>query len=156
MADKRAFTATRRGDSSIVLTTTRLQLRLWRDEDLPSFAALNSDPRVMQYMPKTLDHRESDAFAERIRQHFVHHGFGLWAVESIGIADFIGFVGFSVPSSKPISRLVWRLLGGWHAIIGTSAMLQRQPVQHVTTASPSSGSGKSYRLLFQATSAPEG
>jgi hypothetical protein len=36
----------------LMLTTTRLRLRLWRDEDLPIFASLNSDPRVMQYMAK--------------------------------------------------------------------------------------------------------
>jgi RimJ/RimL family protein N-acetyltransferase len=96
-----------------VLTTTRLRLRLWRDEDLPSFAALNSDPHVMQYMLTTLDRRESDALAGRIRQHFVHHGFGLWAVELIGIADFIGFTGFSVPSFEahftPCVEIAWRL-----------------------------------------------
>ena len=140
-----------------MLTTTRLRLRLWRDEDLPSFAALNSDPHVMQYMLTTLDRRESDALAGRIRQHFVHHGFGLWAVELIGIADFIGFTGFSVPSFEAhfTPYLAWRLLGGWHAIIGASAMLQRLPVQRATTASPSSGLGKSSPLLFQPTNAPE-
>ena len=96
-----------------MLTTKRLRLRLWRDEDLPGFAALNSDPRVMQYMAKLLDRRESDASAERIKQHFVRHGFGLWAVELIGIADFIGFTGFSVPSFEahftPCVEIAWRL-----------------------------------------------
>jgi RimJ/RimL family protein N-acetyltransferase len=138
-----------------VLTTTRLRLRLWRDEDLPSFAALNSDPHVMQYMLTTLDRRESDALAGRIRQHFVHHGFGLWAVELIGIADFIGFTGFSVPSFEahftPCVEIAWRLARDYWA----SAMLQRLPVQRATTASPSSGLGKSSPLLFQPTSAPE-
>jgi hypothetical protein len=47
-----------------VLTTKRLRMRLWRDEDLAAFAALNSDPRVMRYMPKVLDRAESDASAE--------------------------------------------------------------------------------------------
>jgi RimJ/RimL family protein N-acetyltransferase len=67
----------------------------------------------MQYMLTTLDRRESDALAGRIRQHFVHHGFGLWAVELIGIADFIGFTGFSVPSFEahftPCVEIAWRL-----------------------------------------------
>lgn len=30
------------------LTTARLRLRHWRDEDLPVFAAMNADPRVME------------------------------------------------------------------------------------------------------------
>jgi RimJ/RimL family protein N-acetyltransferase len=67
----------------------------------------------MQYMLTTLDRRESDALAGRIRQQFVHHGFGLWAVELIGIADFIGFTGFSVPSFEahftPCVEIAWRL-----------------------------------------------
>jgi RimJ/RimL family protein N-acetyltransferase len=96
-----------------MLITTRLRLRLWRDKDLPSFAALNSDPRVMQYMPKLLDRAESDASAEHIKQHFTRYGFGLWAIELIGIADFIGFTGLSVPCFEahftPCVEIAWRL-----------------------------------------------
>jgi RimJ/RimL family protein N-acetyltransferase len=96
-----------------MLGTTRLRLRLWRDEDLAAFAALNSDPRVMEYMPKVLGRAESDASAERINEHFVRYGFGLWAVEVIGIADFIGFTGLSVPRFEahftPCVEIAWRL-----------------------------------------------
>jgi RimJ/RimL family protein N-acetyltransferase len=96
-----------------MLTTARLRLRLWRDEDLPAFAALNSDPRVMQYMAKRLDRKESDANAERIRQHFTRHGFGLWAIELTDIADFVGFTGLSVPPFEahftPCVEIAWRL-----------------------------------------------
>jgi RimJ/RimL family protein N-acetyltransferase len=96
-----------------MLSTTRLRLRLWRDEDLPAFAALNSDPRVMEYMPKVLGRAESDASAERINKHFVRYGFGLWAVEVIGVADFIGFTGLSVPRFEahftPCVEIAWRL-----------------------------------------------
>jgi RimJ/RimL family protein N-acetyltransferase len=95
------------------LTTKRLRLRFWRDEDLPAFADLNSDPRVMQYMLKRLDRAESDAFAERIKENFARNGFGLWAVEVIGIADFIGFTGLSVPRFEahftPCVEIGWRL-----------------------------------------------
>ncbi|HXO96063.1 MAG TPA: GNAT family N-acetyltransferase [Chthoniobacterales bacterium] len=95
------------------LITKRLRLRLWRDEDLPAFADLNSDPRVMRYMLKRLDRAESDAFAERIKENFARNGFGLWAVEVIGIADFIGFTGLSVPRFEahftPCVEIAWRL-----------------------------------------------
>jgi len=37
-----------------MIRTERLQLRAWRDEDRGPFAALNTDPRVMQFFPKTL------------------------------------------------------------------------------------------------------
>jgi RimJ/RimL family protein N-acetyltransferase len=95
------------------LTTKRLRLRLWRDEDLPAFAALNSDPRVMRFMPKLLDRAESDAMAKHIKENFGRRGFGLWAVEVIGISDFIGFTGLSVPRFEahftPCVEIGWRL-----------------------------------------------
>jgi RimJ/RimL family protein N-acetyltransferase len=77
--------------------TPRLRLRPWRDEDLTPFAELNADPRVMEFFPKTLDRGESDAMVARIREHFDRHGFGQWAVEVPGVADFIGFVGLALP-----------------------------------------------------------
>jgi RimJ/RimL family protein N-acetyltransferase len=95
------------------LTTKRLRLRLWRDDDLPDFAALNSDSRVMQYLPELLDRAQSDALAKRIRENFDRNGFGLWAVEVIGVADFIGFTGLSVPRFEthftPCVEVGWRL-----------------------------------------------
>jgi RimJ/RimL family protein N-acetyltransferase len=33
------------------LSTPRLRLRHWRESDLPPFAALNADSRVMEFMP---------------------------------------------------------------------------------------------------------
>jgi RimJ/RimL family protein N-acetyltransferase len=95
------------------LRTARLLLRGWRDEDLPAFAALNADPRVMEFLPRPLDRGESDARAVRIRDHFAQHGFGLWAVEVPGIEPFIGFVGLSVPTFEahftPCVEVGWRL-----------------------------------------------
>jgi RimJ/RimL family protein N-acetyltransferase len=58
------------------LTIKRLRLRLWRDDDLPAFSALNSDPRVMEYLPELLNREQSDAFAQRIRENFDQNGFG--------------------------------------------------------------------------------
>jgi RimJ/RimL family protein N-acetyltransferase len=95
------------------LSTERLVLRAWREEDLPAFAALNADPRVAEFLPKCLERGESDAFAERIAAHFRQHGFGLWAVEVPGEAPFIGFVGLAVPRFEahftPCLEVGWRL-----------------------------------------------
>jgi RimJ/RimL family protein N-acetyltransferase len=82
---------------TLTIRTTRLRLRGWRDEDLAPFAAMNADPAVMEFFPRPLDRAESDAAVARIREHFARHGFGLWAVEVPGVADFIGFVGLAVP-----------------------------------------------------------
>jgi RimJ/RimL family protein N-acetyltransferase len=95
------------------LSTERLILRAWREEDLPVFAALNADPRVAEFLPKCLERAESDAFAERIAAHFRQHGFGLWAVEVPGATPFIGFVGLAVPRFEahftPCLEVGWRL-----------------------------------------------
>jgi ribosomal-protein-alanine N-acetyltransferase len=96
-----------------VLTTARLVLRPWRDDDLAPFAALNADRRVMEFFPAVLSRAESDALAARIRLHMDAHGFGLWAVEAPGVAPFIGFVGLmTVPAALPFAPAVevgWRL-----------------------------------------------
>jgi RimJ/RimL family protein N-acetyltransferase len=63
--------------SLTTILTHRLLLRLWRDEDRPAFAALNADPRVVEFLPGPLDRAESDARVARIRNHFDRHGFGL-------------------------------------------------------------------------------
>jgi RimJ/RimL family protein N-acetyltransferase len=77
------------------------------------FAALNADPKVMEYFPKLLDRDESDQLAARIRENFARRGFGLWAVEVPGVAEFIGFVGLSVPGFSahftPCVEIGWRL-----------------------------------------------
>jgi RimJ/RimL family protein N-acetyltransferase len=96
-----------------MLTSARLGLRQWRDEDLPAFAALNSDPVVMEYMSKRLSREESDTFAAWIREGIARRGFGLWAIEVFGVSDFIGFTGLSVPSFEahftPCVEIGWRL-----------------------------------------------
>ncbi|QRO01699.1 GNAT family N-acetyltransferase [Archangium violaceum] len=99
--------------SSLELRTGRLLLREWRDADLASFAALNADPTVMEYMPSLLSREESDALATRIRDHFARNGFGLWALEVPGVTDFAGFVGLSIPTFQapftPCVEVGWRL-----------------------------------------------
>src|ERR687886_637051 len=70
------------------IVTRRLRLRPWRDDDLAPLAA-------------------------RIRDLFAAQGFGLWAVEAPGAADFIGFVGLSAPAFEahftPCVEIGWRL-----------------------------------------------
>jgi RimJ/RimL family protein N-acetyltransferase len=96
-----------------VLRTERLVLRNWRDADLEPFAQMNSDPRVMEYLPALLTREESDVLAGRIRAHLDERRFGLWAAEVPGVADFAGFVGLSVPAFAahftPCVEVGWRL-----------------------------------------------
>jgi RimJ/RimL family protein N-acetyltransferase len=95
------------------LRTARLLLRRWRPDDREPFAALNADPVVMEHFPSTLTGQQSDALVDRIEAHFLHHGFGLWAVEIPAVTRFAGFIGLSVPTFQahftPCVEIGWRL-----------------------------------------------
>jgi RimJ/RimL family protein N-acetyltransferase len=95
------------------ITPPRLQLQGWRDADLESFAAMNADPPVMEFYPKTLDRIESDASARRAQAFLEQRGFGLWAVEELGGAPFIGYVGLDEPTFEahfaPCVEIGWRV-----------------------------------------------
>ena len=95
------------------LETDHLLLRRWRPEDRAPFAAMNTDPEVMEHFPARLTRAESDAFVDRIEAGFAEHGFGLWALEVRGTGEFIGFTGLSVPSFEahftPAVEIGWRL-----------------------------------------------
>ncbi|MBI1180661.1 MAG: GNAT family N-acetyltransferase [Alphaproteobacteria bacterium] len=95
------------------LSNGRIRLRPWREQDRDPFAAMNADARVMEHFPSQLSRSESDAFVDRIRQHFCEHGFGLWAIELVDTAHFIGFTGLAVPQFSahftPCVEIGWRL-----------------------------------------------
>lgn len=95
------------------IETPRLRLRRWRPADRAPFAALNADPRVMEYLPTALTREQSDAVAERIAAHFAEHGFGWWAAEIPGVAPFAGFIGIARPRFAahftPCVEIGWRL-----------------------------------------------
>ena len=95
------------------LTTARLILRPWTVSDFAPFAALNADPRVMEFFPNRLIRVESDGFATRIRERFEEQGWGLWVVEVADATPFIGFVGLSRPTFNahftPCVEIGWRL-----------------------------------------------
>jgi len=100
-----------------MLETRRLLLRRWRDSDRVPFAALNADPRVMQFFPAVLSRTDSDRLVDRIEAHFEKHGFGLFAVELGQEGAFIGFIGLSVPDFEapftPCVEVGWRIAAAY-------------------------------------------
>jgi RimJ/RimL family protein N-acetyltransferase len=95
------------------LYTQRLHLRQWHPDDKEPFARLNADPRVMEFFPNCLDRSASDAMAERLQSLIAERGWGFWAVEILGGAKFIGFVGLHIPTAElpfsPCVEIGWRL-----------------------------------------------
>jgi len=95
------------------LETERLILRRWSEMDRPLFAALNSDPVVMEHFPALLPAAESDDFVDRIEAQFERHGWGLWAVATRAPDQFIGYVGLwpatFTSTFTPAVEVGWRL-----------------------------------------------
>ena len=75
------------------LRTERLILRRWRPSDHERLARLNGDPHVMRFFARTRTPEESRAEIEHFDASFDRNGFGFWAVEAPGVAEFMGFVG---------------------------------------------------------------
>lgn len=75
------------------LTTWRLVLRHWREDDLAPFAAMWADADVMKYLggPKSAD--EAIERAHKYQAHFEQYGFGFWVIEVPGITSFAGIAG---------------------------------------------------------------
>ena len=100
-------------DPGPVLSTARLTLRPWGDQDAPAFAALNANRRVARYLPGPLTPTASAALLARLRAHFATHGYGLWAVLVNPDPTPVGFVGlqhatFAAPFT-PCVEVGWRL-----------------------------------------------
>jgi RimJ/RimL family protein N-acetyltransferase len=67
----------------------------------------------MKHFPGTLDRAASDALFVRIEADSDRLGFGLWAVEVVDVALFVGFVGLNEPTFEahftPAVEVGWRL-----------------------------------------------
>lgn len=96
------------------IETTRLILRDWQEEDIPHFARLNSDDKVMEYFLKKLSYQEMIDLYQMIQEEFMRYGFGAYAVEEKGSGVFIGFAGLHNVTFEadftPAIEILWRLL----------------------------------------------
>jgi RimJ/RimL family protein N-acetyltransferase len=111
------------------MTSHSIILRQWEDGDLEQFAAMNSDPEVMQFMLKSLTRDESIALLARFRTAIDQKGWGLWAVEVEGA--FAGFTGLSEPTFSahftPCVEIGWRLRREfWGLGVAYAAALQAE------------------------------
>ncbi|MBS0605145.1 MAG: GNAT family N-acetyltransferase [Verrucomicrobia bacterium] len=116
----------------VVIKTKRLLLRPWKESDFKPFAELNADPRVMEFFPSTLSREKSDELGQRISSMIEEQGWGFWAVELTGTAQFIGMIGINqVPFTShftPAVEIGWRLAydfwGKGYALEGAKASLE--------------------------------
>ena len=109
------------------LTTERLVMRAWRDDDLPAYARMTADPEVMRFMGGPLDEWDTWRQMAVFVGHWELRGYGLWAVERDG--ELIGRVGLLQPHGWPGLEVGW-LLGrdAWGHGYATEAA--RASVEH--------------------------
>ena len=90
-----------------ILTTGRLTLRGWREEDLAPYAAMTADPEVMRFMGGPLDRMDTWRQMAVFAGHWVLRGYGLWVVERDG--ELIGRVGLLRHEGWPGLEVGWLL-----------------------------------------------
>jgi RimJ/RimL family protein N-acetyltransferase len=115
----------------IYIETERLRLRDWTDSDAEPFAALNADPRVMEFFRRPLTRAESDEAMAAARARIAEDGYGKYAAEEKSTARFIGYIGlapvdFEAPFA-PAVEIGWRLArtawGNGYATEGARAVV---------------------------------
>jgi RimJ/RimL family protein N-acetyltransferase len=97
------------------LTTERLVLRGWRDDDLEPYFAMCSDPGVMEFLGGLATEASCWAGIARQRTGQAERGHCFWAVERQADHAFLGFCGLKPGQEKtPIEggvEIGWRLRG---------------------------------------------
>ncbi len=98
------------------LRTPRLRLRNWKESDSEAFVERGCDKEVMKYFPSLLSEEQSKEFIAQKKAVIDTLGWGLWAVEEIASAEFIGFIGlqeYDMPMIEsiqfPLIEVGWRL-----------------------------------------------
>lgn len=84
------------GEMHVILTTPRLSIRQFTEDDVDNLFNLNSDPEVMRYLGRA-------ALREVLRDQIIPFqldvykqldGLGTWAAESVGSSEFLGWFHF--------------------------------------------------------------
>ena len=96
-----------------ILTSERLGFRNWTDQDLEAFAAINSNPEVMEHFPQILSLKETAEFINRLKARYAKNGYCYFATEILETGEFIGFIGLDYKDFKsnftPAVDIGWRL-----------------------------------------------
>lgn len=93
------------------LSTPRLILRAFGEQDFEAYANMCSDPEVMRYIGngKSLSREESWRNMAMIVGHWQLRGYGMWAVEEKSNGEMIGRIGYWQPDGWPGLEIGWSL-----------------------------------------------
>jgi RimJ/RimL family protein N-acetyltransferase len=99
------------------ISTERLVLRSWRDEDIGRFTDMVLAPQFSDYLSPIAGPAAARDWVMSKRSHFDRHGFGPWVVELAQTREFIGCIGLSVvpyqASFTPAVEIAWRVAEGF-------------------------------------------
>ena len=95
----------------IRISTARLRLRPFREDDLDAYAAMSADAEVMQYIGSGGPVGRDVAWRGMalFLGHWALRGYGTWAVERRSDGRLIGRAGFHDPEGWPGCELGWLL-----------------------------------------------
>jgi RimJ/RimL family protein N-acetyltransferase len=91
------------------LTSERLVLRPFREQDLDAFAQYCADEEVMRYLGGTLTREDAWRQIAMLLGHWQLRGYGMWALEERATGAFVGRCGFHRPEGWPGLEIGWML-----------------------------------------------
>jgi RimJ/RimL family protein N-acetyltransferase len=99
----------------MLLQTERLILRLFREADLPAYAAMVGDAETMRYVGTGQAFSREEAWRSMALMvgHWHLRGYGLWAVEEKASGEMIGRIGCWNPEGWPGLEVGWMLRKEW-------------------------------------------
>jgi RimJ/RimL family protein N-acetyltransferase len=97
------------------LTTERLLLRQFRNDDFDAYAEMCGDPEVMRYIGPGQPQSRLEAWRSLAAMvgHWHLRGYGMWAVEERASGAMIGRVGCFFPEGWPGFEVGWALRRAW-------------------------------------------
>jgi RimJ/RimL family protein N-acetyltransferase len=95
----------------VTLTTERLLLRMFRQDDFEGYARMLADPEVTRYLGDGKPVARPAAWRQMamLIGHWQLRGYGLWAVEEQGSGTLIGRIGIFNPEGWPGVEVGWML-----------------------------------------------
>ncbi len=88
--------------SYAILTTPRLKMRAFNEQDVLPFHRILNQPNLLRYFstsdPPSLE--QVERMVTRLIKHWDEHGFGIWALESLATGELIGRSGLFAITEK--------------------------------------------------------
>ena len=96
-----------------IFKSERLGFRNWNLTDIDPLHEINSDEKVMEFIPTIPTKKQTTEFVERMKKQFENKGFCYFAVDKLADREFIGFIGLSEQTYEadftPCIDIGWRI-----------------------------------------------